>query len=85
MPGMVLSASFDMAISAPVLPPDSAASARCSLTALMAMPIEVVRARRIAWLGFSLEVIASAEWTIAALPPSAPCLPIISSTWRSSP
>ena len=43
-----------MAISAPVLPPDSAASAWPSFTALIAMPIEVVLARRIAWLGFSL-------------------------------
>ena len=56
MPGMVRSASLDIAISAPVLPPDSAASAWPSFTALIAMPIEVVRARRIAWLGFSLAV-----------------------------
>jgi len=28
------------------------------------MPIEVVRARRIAWLGFSLALIASGEWTM---------------------
>ena len=34
-----------------------------SFTALIAMPIEVVRARRIAWLGFSLAAIASGEWT----------------------
>ena len=54
IPGMVRSASLDIAISAPVLPPDSAASALPSFTALIAMPIEVVRARRIAWLGFSL-------------------------------
>ena len=45
-----------MAISAPVLPADSAASALPSFTALIAMPIEVVVARRIAWLGFSLGV-----------------------------
>jgi hypothetical protein len=32
------------------------------LTALIAMPIDVVRARRIAWLGFSLAAIASGEW-----------------------
>ena len=60
---MVRSASFDIAISAPVFPPESAASAFFSLTALIAMPIEVVRARRIAWLGFSLGSIASGEWT----------------------
>ena len=52
-PGMVRSASLAMAISAPVLPPDSAASAWPSFTALIARPIEVVLARRIAWLGFS--------------------------------
>ena len=61
IPGMVRSASFDMAIIAPVLPPDRAASATCSLTALIAMPIEVVRARRIAWVGFSLAAMASGE------------------------
>ena len=53
MPGMVRSASLAIAISAPVLPPDTAASASPSFTALIAMPIEVVLARRIAWLGFS--------------------------------
>ena len=66
MPGMVRSASLDIAIIAPVLPPDRAASATCSFTALIAMPIEVVRARRIAWLGFSLAAIASGEWTMSA-------------------
>ena len=76
IPGMVRSASLDIAISAPVLPPDSAASAFCSLTALIAMPIEVVRARRIAWLGFSLASIASGEWTTSA--------PVRRFLWRSS-
>ena len=65
---MVRSASFDIAIRAPVLPPDSAASAFASFTALIAMPIEVVRARRIAWLGFSLGSIASGEWTTVTRP-----------------
>ena len=51
---MVRSASLAIAIIAPVLPADTAASALPSFTALIAMPIEVVRARRIAWLGFSL-------------------------------
>ena len=31
-------------------------------TALIAIPIDVVRARRIAWLGFSVEWISSGEW-----------------------
>ena len=48
MPGMVRSASLAMAISAPVLPPDNAAWAWPSFTALMASPIEVFLARRIA-------------------------------------
>ena len=56
---MVRSASLAIAISAPVLPPDKAASAWPSFTALIAMPIEVVLARRIAWLGFSAAAIAS--------------------------
>ena len=64
MPGMVRSASLAMAIIAPVLPADKAASAMPSFTALIAMPIEVVRARRIAWLGFSSAVMNSAVWTI---------------------
>jgi hypothetical protein len=45
---------LDIAIIAPVLPADTAASARPSFTAPIAIPIDVVRARRIAWLGFSL-------------------------------
>ena len=48
IPGMVRSASLAIAIIAPVLPPETAASALASFTALIAMPIEVVRARRIA-------------------------------------
>jgi hypothetical protein len=59
MPGIVRSASLAMAMSAPVLPPDRAASAWPSFTALIAMPIEVVLARRIAWLGFSEAAMAS--------------------------
>ena len=59
---MVRSASLAIAIIAPVLPADIAASALPSLTALIAIPIEVVRARRIAWLGFSLGPIDSGEW-----------------------
>ena len=62
IPGMVRSASLAMAISAPVLPADRAASALPSFTALIAMPIEVVLARRIAWLGFSLASMASVVW-----------------------
>ena len=65
IPGMVRSASLAIAISAPVLPADSAASALPSFTALIAMPIEVVLARRIAWLGFSLAAMASVAWTIS--------------------
>ena len=61
---MVRSASLDIAINAPVLPPESAALACPSFTALIAMPIEVVRARRIAWLGFSLGFVDSGEWAI---------------------
>ena len=41
----------------------------CSFTALIDMPIEVVRARRIAWLGFSLGAIASGEWTTSTPDP----------------
>ncbi len=63
-PAWCASASFDMAIIAPVLPAETAASARPSFTALIAMPIEVVRARRIAWLGFSVASIASGESTM---------------------
>ncbi len=69
IPGMVRNASLDMAIIAPVLPPETAASALPSLTALIAMPIEVVRARRIAWLGFSLAAIASGEWMTSTVAP----------------
>jgi hypothetical protein len=38
------------------------------------MPIEVVRARRIAWLGFSLAWIASGAWTIVVQGASRLCL-----------
>jgi hypothetical protein len=47
---------------APVLPPETAASACPSFTALIAIPIDVVRARLIAWLGFSLAAMASEVW-----------------------
>ena len=40
MPGMVRSASLAIAISAPVLPPETAACASPSFTAAMARPIE---------------------------------------------
>ena len=70
IPGMVRSASLAIAIIAPVLPPETAASALASFTALIAMPIEVVRARRIAWLGFSLAAIDSGEWTMVTAPSS---------------
>ena len=56
---MVRSASLAIAISAPVLPADKAAWALPTFTALMTCPIEVVLARRIAWLGFSLDPIES--------------------------
>ncbi len=69
---MVRSASLDIAIIAPVLPPETAASALASFTALIAMPIEVVRARRIAWLGFSLDAIDSGEWTMVTAPQQRP-------------
>ncbi len=65
MPGSVRSASFAIAISAPVLPADTAAPARPCFTRSIATPIDVVLARRIAWLGFSLEPIWSAAWTIS--------------------
>jgi hypothetical protein len=41
-----------------------AASASPSFTALIAMPIEVVLARRIAWLGFSLGGDDVGAWTM---------------------
>jgi hypothetical protein len=78
-------ASLDIAISAPVLPADRAASARPSLTALIAIPIEVVRARRIAWLGFSLASIRSGEWATVVTIPSPLWRSSSARTWRSSP
>jgi len=62
---MVRRASFDIAMRAPVLPPETAASAWPSFTAAMAMPMDVVLARRIAWLGFSVAAIASGVCTIS--------------------
>ena len=59
---MVRSASLAIAIRAPVFPPDKAALAWPSFTALIAIPIDVVLARRIAWLGFSDAAIASVVW-----------------------
>jgi hypothetical protein len=51
---MVSRMTFDMAISAPVLPADTATPARPSLTASMACHIELVRRPRLsAWLGLS--------------------------------
>src|SRR3546814_7797238 len=44
-----------IAINAPVLPDETAAPARPCFTISMAIPIEVVLARRIAWLGRSLD------------------------------
>ena len=65
---MVRSASLAIAIIAPVLPADSAAWAWPCFTALIASPIEVVRARRIAWLGFSSAVMRSVVWTSSVTP-----------------
>ena len=65
MPGSVRSASFAIAISAPVLPADTAASARPCFTWSMAMPIDVFLARRIAALGLSLDPTTSSAWTMS--------------------
>src|SRR3546814_17123947 len=54
-----------IAINAPVLPDETAAPARPCFTISMAIPIEVVLARRIAWLGRSLDPIMSGAWTIS--------------------
>ena len=60
-----------MAISAPVFPALIAAAARPVFTASIAMPIEVVRARRNAALGFSSPLITSGAWTTSLAAASA--------------
>ena len=65
IPGSIRNDSFAIAISAPVLPDDTAAAARPCFTRSIAMPIDVFFARRIAWLGFSLEPTTSGAWTIS--------------------
>jgi hypothetical protein len=65
-PGMVLSASLAIAIIAPVFPAETAACASPDFTAAMARPIEVVFARRIAWLGLSSAAMVSGVWTSSA-------------------
>jgi hypothetical protein len=52
---------------------------------LIAMPIEVVRARRIAWLGFSLAAISSGEWMTVTPVLRLACCSNSSPTRRSSP
>ena len=66
MPGMVRSENSDIAIRAPVLPAETAALALPCFTASMAMPIDVVRARRRAWLGLSLMATTSSLWMTSA-------------------
>ena len=71
MPGIVRSASLAIAISAPVLPPETQALASPSFTAAIARPIELVLARRIAWLGLSSPAMTSSQWTISETAASA--------------
>src|SRR3546814_2465144 len=53
IPGIVRSASFAIAISAPVLPAETAPPASPRFTASIASPIELPRPLRSAWLGLS--------------------------------
>ena len=62
MPGMVRSASFDIAISAPVLPDDTAAPASPVFTAWMARPMEDFLDLRSAWLGLSVAATLRFHW-----------------------
>jgi hypothetical protein len=61
MPGMVRKRSLAIAIIAPGVAGRQSGVGLPSFTALIAMPIDVVRARRIAWLGFLAGVDRSAE------------------------
>jgi hypothetical protein len=64
MPGSILRLKRDIAISAPVLPADTATSASPFRTASSESHMDdVFRPRRSAWLGFSSMVIATSVWT----------------------
>ena len=65
IPGIVRSASLAIAISAPVLPADTAPPASPRFTASIASPIEVLFALRIAWLGLSSPVTTPSVWMIS--------------------
>ena len=66
--------NFDMAISAPVLPPETAAAASPDFTASIAIHMLEPLPRRSAALGFSSEAIARSVWTARARAASAGCL-----------
>ena len=69
MPVSVFRQIFDIAISAPVLPAETAASASPSFTAWIARHIEdLPRPERTAWLGFSSMAMAIVVWRISTAP-----------------
>ena len=85
MPGSVFSANFAMAISAPVLPADTQASASPFFTALMAKRMEELRPLRSATEARSLESTTSSVWTIRETLRSFFSLSSSGRTWCSRP
>ena len=75
MPGSMRRQNRAIAISAPVLPADTATSASPFLTASIASHIdEVLRPRRSAWLGLSCMLTATSVWMTRETAFSAGCL-----------
>ena len=86
MPGMVFKLNFAMAMRAPVLPADTAASASPFFTASSASHIDdFQRPWRSAWLGFSSILTATSVWTTRDTATSARCSRSSGSTTAASP
>ena len=86
MPGMVCRWNRAIAISAPVLPAETATSASPFFTASIASHIdEFLRPRRSAWLGLSCMLTVTSVWTTREAAFSAGCLASCSSISLLSP
>ena len=86
MPGSMRRLNRAIAISAPVLPADTATSASPFLTASIASHIEeVLRPRRSAWLGLSSMLTATSVWKTRETAFSAGCLASCASISARSP
>ena len=74
MPGSIRRLNRAIAISAPVLPAETATSASPFLTASIASHMDdVLRPRRSAWLGFSSMLMAMSAWNTREISFSAGC------------